>query len=481
MMETMTAKQRGSELVAELRKALGDDAVLTEANDRAAYERGWRYGSGTALAVVRPTTPAEVADVLARATRAGVAVQPIGGNTGLVGASSPDDSGTMLVLSLERVKRVIDVDPISGTAVVDAGVTLSALQAALEPHGLWFPIDLGADPQVGGMVATNTGGTRLVRYGDVRANLLGVEVALADGTLVDRTAPLLKNNVGLDWKQLFVGTSGSFGVVTRATLRLAPRPAQRVAAFACLSSGAAAVALLAALRPVVGEVLSAYEVVSRAALEPVLAHGVYDRDPFGADGPPPYAVLVELSSALGPDVLDLEAALASALETHLESEAGAGVEDVLVGAAEEFWHLRHQVSECLAQVAKASGGRVVGLDVAVPPSRIADFTDAVRAELAHSDPDVRVCDFGHWGDGGTHLNLVFGACDEPEARAARLQTFVYDLCVGRFAGSFSAEHGVGPHNAAAYRRHVPVSVRRAARALGEHFDPDGLLGTVDLG
>jgi FAD/FMN-containing dehydrogenase len=220
------------ELLDALRAIVGADGVLVEANDLVTYERGWRYGAGKAAAAVKPRTPREVADVLAACIARGVRVQPMGANTGLVGASSPDSSGAMVVLSLERLARTIEVDALDGVALVDAGVTLSALNEALGAHGLVFPIDLGADPQIGGMIATNTGGSRLVRYGDVRAHLLGLEVALADGTLVSRLTRLRKDNTGLDMKQLFVGTSGLFGVITRAVVRVVPRPRQREATLA---------------------------------------------------------------------------------------------------------------------------------------------------------------------------------------------------------------------------------------------------------
>jgi FAD/FMN-containing dehydrogenase len=268
-------------LLDRLRDVVGADGVLTDPHDLVTYEAGWRYGRGRARAAVKPRTSEETARVLALAHSAGVRVQPMGANTGLVGASNPDASGEMLVLSLERLDRTIEVSPVDGVVLVDAGVTLSRLQEALAPHGLVFPIDLGADPQIGGMIATNTGGTRLVRYGDVRANLLGLEVALADGTLLSRLTRLRKDNTGLDAKHLFVGTSGLYGVITRAVLRVVRRPRQRVATLACAASGEAVLALLATLEAEVGELLSAYEAVSREALGAVLRHGSYERDPFG--------------------------------------------------------------------------------------------------------------------------------------------------------------------------------------------------------
>ena len=212
-------------VVASLRGLLGEDAVLTEPHELVRYEQGWRYGRGSALAAVRPSRTEDVARVLALALSRGIRVVPQGANTGLVGASTPDESGEMLVLSLERLSRLLDIDAVDRTVTAGGGVLLSQLDAALGEKGLMFPIDLGADPTVGGMVATNAGGTRLLRYGDVRQNLLGLEVVLADGTVLDLMTALRKNNTGLDAKQIFVGTSGVFGVVTRAVLRAWPRPA----------------------------------------------------------------------------------------------------------------------------------------------------------------------------------------------------------------------------------------------------------------
>ena len=203
----------------------------------------------------------------------------------------------MLVLSLERVTQPLQIDPVDRTVVAGGGVLLSQLDAALEPHGLMFPIDLGADPTIGGMVVTNTGGTRLLRYGDVRQNLLGIEVVLADGSVLELMSALRKNNTGLDVKQLFVGTSGAFGVVTRALLRVVPRPVQRATALVGAQDGATVLALLAHLERAVGDVLTAFEVISADALAPVFRYQPRLRSPFGA-ALPPFAVLVELSTTL---------------------------------------------------------------------------------------------------------------------------------------------------------------------------------------
>ena len=462
-------------LVVELLALLGENGVLTAAADRERYERGWRYGRGTARCVARPTTTAEVAAIVQACARHGARLIAQGANTGLVAASTPDTSGAMVVLGLDRMNRTVEIDAAGRTVLVDAGVTLSQLNEALAPHGLWFPVDLGADPQVGGMVATNTGGTRLLKYGDVRHNLLGVEVVLGDGRVLTQLNQLRKNNTGLDAKHLFVGTSGVFGIVTRAVLQVAPLPRQRATALVGCVDGDAVVALLAALERDLGEVLSAFEVMSAAALEPVFAHQPSLRRPFATL--PPYSVLVEVSSTLSRDVLALDDVLEARLGAFLEV-AGEAIVDVVVGRADEFWHLRHLISESLR-----ASGRMLAFDVSVPRSRLPAFTAAVAALLAQEYPAIRLCDYGHWGDGGTHLNLVWNetAFARPHAElVVELQDRIYALAVESFDGSYSAEHGVGPHNQRCHDRFTAPGVVDLARGLGGLCDPRRLLGTVRL-
>lgn len=466
------------EVLASLRALLGEGAVVVEPHELERYEKGWRYGQGKALAAVRPSSTEDVSRLLRDASASGLRVVAQGANTGLVGASTPDGSGEMLVLSLERLSRTIVVDPVDRTVTADGGVLLSQVEAALAEHGLLFPIDLGADPSIGGMVATNTGGTRLLRYGDVRQNLLGLEAVLADGTVLDLTRPLRKNNTGFDARQLFVGTSGVFGVVTKVVMRVVPRPVQRVTALVGLASGAAVLGLLAHLEGRLGEALTAFEAIGAAALAPVFRHQPRLRDPFGGR-PPAYAVLVELSSTLGADRLALEELLESALAERLEAEGGGGITDVFPGKPSELWEIRHGVSESLRQE-----GEVLAFDISVPRSSMAAFIDVARGEVTAGWPFVRFCDYGHWGDGGVHVNLIW---DSGEARRtpaelkAELQPRLYDLAVNRFRGSYSAEHGVGPHNQAFYDLYTPELVREVCRLLKARLDPTGLLGTVRLG
>lgn len=465
-------------LLKALRAELGERAVLTAAADVAPYEKGWRYGQGKAACVVLPEDTAGVATALRLGAAHGARVQPVGANTGLVAATNPDASGEQIVLGLERMNRIVGIDPIDRVAVVQAGVTLSALNEALEAHGLWYPIDLGADPQIGGMIATNTGGTRLVRYGDVRRNLLGVEVVLADGTVIPRGTPLRKNNTGLDLDQVFVGTSGSFGIVTEAAVTLAPRPAQRTTLLFGVDDGAAALALLQQLERRLGDFLAAFETISREAAEITVRLGSRVRDPFPGRA---FAllVLVEFSTACRPETLDLDALVLNGVATIAEGIDGLDADAVLVEQDDAFWHLRHSLTEALRRA-----GTVLAFDLSVPRSQLAAFSTAIRERVAQLQPQAKVCDYGHWGDGGTHVNVLLppGTDVVPGSDAWRaLQDAVYALCVEDFGGSFSAEHGVGPHNQHVYDRYAAPATVEVSGLLKRHLDPDGRLGTVRWG
>jgi len=301
---------------------------------------------------------------------------------------------------------------------------------------------------------------------------------LADGAVLDLMTALRKNNTGLDAKQLFVGTSGVFGVVTRAVMRVVPRPAQRATALVGAADGATVLRLLSHLEQRLVDVLSAFEVVSAEALAPVFRYQPRLRSPFGASLPP-YAVLVELSTTLPADRLALDALLESTLGTLLEDEAGEGITDIFPGKPAELWDIRHHVSE-----SHRHEGEVLGFDISVPRSSMAAFVDAARELVAARYAFIRVCDFGHWGDGGVHLNLIWKKEDAPRPTPelkAELQPLIYDLAVTRFRGSFSAEHGVGPHNQAFYDRYTPALIREICGTLKARLDPKGLLATIRLG
>ena len=459
-----------SDHLTELDGRLGGGSVLRPADDLSGYEHPARGTDGVAAAVVRPRHAVDVRTVLAWAREHRIRLLAQGANTGLVGASVPPPVGvaapaSIVVLSTERMVDGLTISPGDRTAVVPAGVRLSHLNAEAEAHGLWFPIDLAADPSVGGMVATNTGGARMLRYGDVRRRVLGIEAVIADAdlTVVEDLSTLRKDNSGPDLSSLFIGSAGVFGVVTRVAVELARLPRERSCAYVVPSSPATVVDVLHVVESALGPLLSAFEVMSRAAVRAAVDHVDGIRSPSPGD----LTILVE---SAGPT--DTGEALAEAVAAVLAS--GAATEAVAVPPA-DAWALRHALTEGLAR-----SGVVVGFDVSVPRSDLADFRDQVRGRVAEALPRAVVADFGHWGDGGTHCNLLFPAEAPPDARERSLAREIVFGTAVRLGGSYSAEHGIGPHNADWWRRVTPRGNQEIVRMLRSVFDPDRILGHPDL-
>jgi FAD/FMN-containing dehydrogenase len=466
-------------MLRDLSGIVGAGAVAHTPADTEQYERGYRYGSGCALAVARPGTVAELSALVRYCFAHDVKIVAQGANTGLVGSSTPDASGGQLVVSLDRLKGVESIDVHNRTVIARAGTRLSDINRAAGEHDLFFPIDLGADPSIGGMVATNTGGSRLVRYGDVQRNLLGLEVVLANahGTILSDLTGLRKDNSGIDLKQIFVGTSGSFGIISRVQVELHRRPRQSAVALVEPTSHAAIPALVALFEAQAGEFLGAFEGMSANAMEAAFAHNTRVRNPFEGGDLPAYAVLVELVSTIGSEHLDLAELLARLLSKATEGD-GPLVKDARFGPSEDLWAIRHSISDGVRAL-----GAIIGFDVSVPRSKL----PALRADLVQlvgeSFPQLRICDFGHCGDGGDHFNLVWPRSSGPYDAdvVSRVRELVYDCVVRQYGGSFSAEHGVGPHNASYYKRYASEAERQLARSLKGLLDPRGILGTVDFG
>lgn len=466
-------------LLAGLERIVGATGLLRGA-DMAGYEQGARYGQGQALCVVRPASTEEVSAVLQLCAAQRVPVLPQGANTGLVGASSPDSSGRQVVLSLGRLRRRCEIDALDRSVAVDAGLTLQELNARLEPHGLWFPVDLGANPSIGGMVAANTGGTRLIRYGDVRHNLLALEVVLFEppGQVLRLGSALRKDNTGHDLKQLFVGTSGACGVITQATLEVHPLPRQSATALVVPAGDGAVGELLQALELELGDHLAAFEGMSGAAMAAAIEHVPNLRNPFAPESLPEFAVLIELeASAPAPAT---GASLQDRLDHFLESQFERGsIANAALGNAHALWQLRHGLSEGARAL-----GRPVAFDVSVPRSRIMAFRRAALAMLAQDYPHLCVTDFGHIADGGMHFNVVWPHAAVPAYDAAVVQALrdrLYALVVDEFKGSFSAEHGIGPHNLRYYQRYTAPAALALAAGIRQLLDPRRLSGAVDLG
>ena len=457
----------------QLQSLLGSGGLITAAAERTPYEHGPRYGAGQALCVARPADVAQAAELMRLCAAEGVRLVPQGANTGLVGAASPDDSGLQVILSMERIRGVIDIDPIDGVIQAWAGTRLSDLNQALAPHGLCFPIDLGADPSVGGMLAANTGGARLIRYGDVRHNTLGLQALLMQppGELLEMGNRLHKNNTGPDWKQLFIGTAGSYGIVTQAVLRAHPLPRQRATALVVPASLEAGLRLLQDAQAQFADFLTAFEGISRNALASVLRHLPQVAAPF--DPLPDYALLVEVSSsAEAGEHFDLDKLFMAWLERHFDD----AIVDAVVDKPDTLWRLRHAISDSVKQE-----GKIVAFDISVSRSRLPAFRAEALALVARDFAGADVYDFGHWGDGGVHFNLAIAPAAQPHFPAERieaLRTALYDLVVQRYQGSFSAEHGIGPFNQHYYQRYTQPAQRALAARVQPVFDPDCLLGNT---
>ena len=452
---------------AALQAIVGRDGLVLEADERRGYEVAARYGAGRAAAVVRPANTAEVSKVLSLCSAQGLVVVPQSGNTGLALGSTPDPTGDQVVVSLDRMRRLIDVSPENRSVTAEAGVRLSSINAALEPFGLWLPIDLSADPMVGGMVATNTGGARFLRYGDVRAHVLGQEVVLADvcGAVIDLGDGLRKDNSRLSLKDLFIGSFGALGVITRATLVAHPRPVQTAAALLVPHRAERILEILLYFEAHAGETLSAFEGISGGAMTCALAlpHG---RSPFAAD-PPDYAILVELSTSAPFERTCLDETLLTLLAPLIEG-ADPLLLDAIVAPSADLWRFRHALPEGLK-----AAGMVIGFDLAFRRDRVMAFRQAATQALAQQAPSVRVCDFGHVADGGVHFNVVAPRGLAVEA-VDEIRRIVLDLAVGEYAGSFSGEHGLGRINQGAYARYVPAPERRLAATVARILSGDTL-------
>lgn len=461
-----------------LEKLLGDKGIVTRREDMEAYETGARYDRGRAAAVLRPATTEEASAAVGYCVRNGIALVPQAGNTGLVSGSTPDGSGEEVVLSLDRLTRRFALDPDNRSVRVDAGFRLSELNRRLEEYELFFPIDLGADPRIGGMVATNTGGSRFLKYGDVRRNILGLKVVLADeaGTVLDLHSDLRKNNTGVDWKQIFIGTSGAFGIVTECVLNLERLPKQTATAFLVPASGAHVLPLLKAMEERLGAYLSAFEGMSKNAIAGALAHVPSLKNPFPGGNVPEYVILAEISRSWAPrdGEQPLDAVLESVLAEIWETEE-APLADALVGPPHEVWALRHALSEGVKHL-----GKLIAFDLSFRRGDIMTFCDHMKAEMPQKFPDVTICHFGHIGDGGVHFNVVVAKDSPLLADAAfeqHLREWVVAIAVEQYHGSFSAEHALGRRNQAFYDFYTPEKLKNIAAGLKTLTSP-GKLGSV---
>lgn len=470
---TSTLQERASaDALDQIRAVVGPRGWTADPAEMAPFlaeERGLYRGK--ARMVVRPASTQEVADVVRICAESGIAIVPQGGNTGLVGGGVPHDHGAEIVLSLSRMNRVRALDPLNYAITVEAGCVLANIQKAADEADRLFPLSLGAEGtcQIGGNLSTNAGGIAVLRYGMARDLVLGLEVVLPSGEIWDGLTGLRKDNTGYDLKQLFVGAEGTLGIITAAVLKLFPRPGSIETAFVAVPDPDAAIALLSRMRAGTGDAVTAFELISRRALEMVLKHIPGTSNPLAELHP--WHVLIETSSG----------ATGGGLKASLEQVLGAAMEDGLVhdavlaasgDQAKALWRLRESITE--AQ--KPEGGSIKH-DVSVPVSQVPTFIARATAACEERLPGIRIVAFGHAGDGNIHFNMSQPVGADRAAYLARWAEFnriVHDI-VAELGGSISAEHGIGRLKREELLHYKSPVAIELMRTLKRTLDPKNIL------
>jgi FAD/FMN-containing dehydrogenase len=454
------------------RDIAGDAHVFERAEDMAPYLTDWRGRfTGKARAVVLPADTAQVAALVAACAAARVPLVPQGGRTGLVLGSVPDASGDAIVLSLRRLNRVRTLDAANHTITVDAGCILQHVQEAAASEGLLFPLSLAAEGSctIGGNLATNAGGTAVLRYGNTRELCLGLEVVTPQGEVWDGLRGLRKDNTGYDLRDLFIGAEGTLGVITGAVMKLFPQPKASITALVALASPRRALELLALAQDHCGASLTGFELMSDFCLRLVAHHFPQLPRPFAT--PHPQYVLLELSSneSEGHAVELLETAIGSAVERGIADDA---VVAGSIAQSQGLWHLREHIP-----LAQAAAGKNIKHDISLPISRIPDFIEQTDARLLQAFPDCQVVCFGHLGDGNLHYNVAPPegvGHDDFLGQQDAVNRIVYDS-VDSFAGSISAEHGIGALKRDELPRHKSPVELNMMRAIKAALDPLGIM------
>jgi FAD/FMN-containing dehydrogenase len=451
---------------------VGAGNVFTTTADLAPYvvDARKRY-RGRPLAVIRPGSVAETVALVKLCAETRTPLVPQGGNTSLCGASVPDEAGTALVINLSRMNRIRQIDPMNNTMTVEAGCVLAAIQQAAADADRLFPLSLAAEGscEIGGNLSTNAGGVQVLRYGNTRELVLGLEVVLPSGELWEGLRGLRKDNTGYDLKQLFIGAEGTLGIITAAVLKLFPRPRGVAVALAGLDSVAQVLKLLSFAQARAGERLTAFELMSDFALQLVLKHCPGSQAPF-ARGFPQYA-LIELSDTQSASVVTplLESILAEAVEQGIVIDAVIAQSEAQAAA---LWALRENVSE-----AQGVEGRNLKHDVSVPISAIDEFLRVTDTALEAAYPGVRPVTFGHVGDGNLHYNIARPESSTEQAwltETKAVQRIVHDSVAG-FGGSISAEHGLGQLKREEILRYKSAVEMDLMRAIKKTLDPLGIM------
>ncbi|MEO7386013.1 MAG: FAD-binding oxidoreductase [Gammaproteobacteria bacterium] len=468
-----------SSVAAELRSIVGSNGYLEDPADLHPYLTEWRgLYEGSAPFVLLPSTTSQVASILRVCSAHRIGVVPQGGNTGLVGGGIPHSrpERPQIIVSARRLNAVRALDPENFSITAEAGCVLAAIQSVAADAGRYFPLSLAAEGscQLGGVISTNAGGTAVLRYGTARDLVLGLEVVLADGRVLDVLRSLRKDNTGYDLKQLFIGAEGTLGFVTAATCKLFPQPRRMVTAWVATPGPGTAIQVYAAARDQLGDDLTAFEFANQLTLDLVLKNIPGSRAPLGQSSP--WQVLIEISTPRD------DAALESQVESFLARMQESGlVTDGIVATSgaqrDALWRLRHGMSE-----AQKKEGASIKHDVSVPVASMERFLALATAAVTQLVPGVRVVAFGHLGDGNAHFNLTQPPQADPAAFLARWDEIsheVHQIAID-LGGSFSAEHGIGALKVAElahWRGGVALDLMRSVKRA---LDPLGIMNPGKL-
>ena len=465
----------------DLVKIVGENGVLSETQELAPFLNDLRgHYQGSAQYVVRPRSVDEVAAVVACCVQRSVSIQPQGGNTSLCGGSVPLAGDRGVILSMSRMRRIREIDVANNSITVEAGCVLAEVQRAAVDASRFYPVSLGAEGscQIGGNIATNAGGTGVLRYGNTRENVLGLEVVLPNATVWHGLRALRKNNTGFDLKHLFIGSEGLLGIITAATLKLHPLNTHHIAAWLAPVSIDAAVELLARFQSSRGSQLTAFEIMNAAQLQKILTYVSDRQSPL--DSRYPWHVLVELGDASD------EAGLRASLESILQTAISSGLlTDAAVASNEgqrmAMWTIRHSVTEANTN---KKAGRGIAHDIAVPVSKIPEFVRRVSPALERRFAGIQIIIVGHLGDGNLHFAPMFteaawDAFPDQKAVVDEVHRLTYGVAA-ELGGTFSAEHGIGQYLVAEmlqYKSEVELTLMRTIKRA---LDPRGLFNPAKV-
>ena len=462
-----------SAFIAHCQSLLGEQYVLLDENDKAPYLRDWRNRyQGKALAILLPKTTEHVAEIVKACNQAKVSIVPQGGNTSMCGAATPNDSGQQVVINLKRMQSIRGLDISNQTVVVEAGCILQSLQEAARAQGFLFPLSLGAQGscQIGGNLATNAGGTNVLRYGNARELCLGLEVVTAQGEIMHGLRSLRKDNTGFDLRDLYIGSEGCLGIITAAVLKLFPLPAAQWTALVAVPDIPSTIQLLNLFQKRTAALLTGFEMMSKDSLDLTAKQFPHMKNPLAND--PAYTVLVELSDH------ESEEHARSLMETVLESafESGLASDAVIannLSQAQSFWTMREHIT-----MAQAQEGANLKHDISLPISSLHAFIEETDRVLRQQFDGVRIINFGHLGDGNLHYNVAPPIGDDPQSFNRTHEKAIHDIVyahVEKHHGSISAEHGIGQLKLPDLEAHRGLIAHQLMRSVKHALDPNNIM------